>query len=324
MQKRQLGYTDLQLTTIGLGTWAMGGPWEFGWGQQDDNQAIGAILTALDLGINWIDTAAVYGCGHSEELIAKAIKQTSKKPLITTKCGLLWDNQRKKINCLKKDSIISECHNSLKRLDIDVIDLYQIHWPIPDEDIEQAWEAMAILLEQGKVRYIGVSNFNIEQIKRVQAIYPVASLQPPYSMIHREVEDQMLEFCAENNIGVIAYSPMQRGLLTGKFNHERLANLPTDDHRRTNHDFQEPQFSATLELVEQLREIAQRNGKPLAQLAINWVFRRTEVTSAIVGARNPDQIKETVSAGDWNLAKDDIEKIEYLLKKRQEKLNGEQ
>jgi len=321
MQMRQLGYTDLKLTTVGLGTWAMGGPWQFGWGPQNDNEAIAAISAALDEGINWIDTAPVYGLGHSEELIAKALKQTRQKPLIATKCGLLWNEKKEKVGCLKRKSIRQECHASLKRLRVEVIDLYQMHWPDPQEDIEQAWEEMAKLAEQDKVRYLGVSNFNIEQIKRLQKIYPVASLQPPYSMLHREAEDELLGFCARNNIGVLAYSPMQRGLLTGKFSHERLASLPLDDHRRWNPDFQEPQFTATLELVEQLKEIAQRNGRTLAQLAISWVLRQPEVTAAIVGARRPQQIAETAPASDWNLSQEDIEQIEQLLTERQAKIN---
>jgi len=322
MKTRKLGNTDMELTSVGLGTWAMGGPWQFGWGPQDDNEAVEAILTALDLGINWIDTAAVYGCGHSEELVAKALKQTPHKPFIATKCGILWDENRMKINCLKKDSILKECDNSLKRLGIDTIDLYQIHWPDPDEDIEQAWEAMAILVEKGKVRHIGVSNFSVSQCRRISKIHPIASHQPPYSMVHREVEGELLEYCARNDIGLIVYSPMQRGLLTGKFSHERLSSLPPDDHRLKSVDFQEPQFSATLELVEELKEIAERNNKTLAQLSINWILRRQEVTAAIVGARRPSQIQETALASDWQLGQDDIDKIETLLKKRQEKLNG--
>jgi aryl-alcohol dehydrogenase-like predicted oxidoreductase len=322
MQRRQLGYTDLKLTTIGLGTWAMGGPWQFGWGPQDDGEAIAAILTALEKGINWIDTAPVYGCGHSEELVGKALKQTSQKPFIATKCGLLWNDKREKVSCLKSQSIREECHASLRRIGVEVIDLYQMHWPEPEEDVEQACEEMARLAEDGKVRYIGVSNFNIEQIRRVHKIAPAASLQPPYSMLNREVEDELLGYCAENNIGVVAYSPMQRGLLTGRFSQERLADLPLDDHRRRMPEFQEPQFSATLQLVDQLRPIAKRNGRTLAQLAISWVLRRSEVTAAIVGTRRPEQIAETAKAGDWKLTVEDIEQIEQLLKERQEKING--
>ena len=320
MQKRQLGGTDLNLTTVGLGTWAMGGPWQFGWGPQDDDEALAAIRTALDKGINWIDTAPVYGLGHSEELVGEVLKQTGQKPLIATKCGLLWNKRKEKVNCLKRKSIRKECHQSLKRLGVDVIDLYQMHWPEPDEDIEQAWEEMARLADEGKVRYLGVSNFNIEQIERIRRIHTVACLQPPYSMLHREAEDALLDYCAQLNIGVIAYSPMQRGLLTGKFTHERLAGLALDDHRRRNPDFQEPRFSAALELVEHLKKIAARNRKTCAQLAISWVLRRREVTAAIVGARRPEQITETIRASGWKLGPKDIGEIERLLAKFQEKV----
>ncbi len=321
MRTRQLGNTDLQLTAVGLGTWAMGGPWEYGWGPQQDEPAIAAILAALDQGINWIDTAAVYGLGHSEELICQALKQTSEKPILATKCGLLWNDKKQKVSNLKADSIIEECHASLKRLNVDTIDLYQMHWPMPDEDIEQAWEAMAKMVEQGKVRYIGVCNCNVDQIKRVQKIHPVASLQPPYSMVHRKVEAEILGYCAENDIGVVAYSPMQRGLLTGAFSKERLAALADDDHRKRHRDFQEPNFTAALELVEGLKPIAARNHRTLAQLAVSWVLRRSEVTAAIVGARKPEQIIETAPAGDWKLGAEDIEEIEELLNELQEKIN---
>lgn len=320
MQTKQLGSTDLQLTTVGFGAWAIGGPWQFGWGPQDDNEAIAAILQGLEEGINWIDTAAVYGCGHSEELVGKALKQTSTKPLIATKCGILWDEKREAINCLKSKSVREECHASLKRLDIETIDLYQIHRPVPDEDIEQAWEQMVKLADEGKVRYIGVSNSTVEQIKRLQKIAPVASLQPPYSMLRREVEDQLLGYCEENNIGVIVYSPMQRGLLTGKFSKEYLENLPDDDHRKKVADFQEPNFSAVLELLEQLKPIAEQNNRTLAQLAISWTLRRNEVTAAIVGARKPAQITETAKASDFVLSVEDVEQIEPLLTQFQEKI----
>jgi len=322
MQIRKLGYTDLKLTTVGLGTWAIGGPWQWGWGPQDDDEAIAAILASLDAGINWIDTAAVYGLGHSEELVGEALKKASHKPIIATKCSLLWNDKKEKVSCLKAESIRRECHDSLKRLGIETIDLYQIHWPEPEEDIEQAWEEMAKLAKEGKIRYLGVSNFSVEQIKRLQKIHPVASLQPPYSMLHRDVEDELLAYCAQNEIGVVAYSPMQRGLLTGKFSPERLASLPLDDHRRKSPDFHEPGFTATLELVEKLRPIAERNGRTLAQLSISWVLRRPEVTAAIVGARKPEQILETAPASDWDLNEEDIEEIEQLLAERLKKIVG--
>jgi aryl-alcohol dehydrogenase-like predicted oxidoreductase len=323
MQKRQLGYTDLKLTTVGLGTWAIGGPWQFGWGPQDDGDAIEAILVALEQGINWIDTAPVYGCGHSEELVGKALKQTKRKPFIATKCGLLWNDRREKIGCLKAKSIRGECHASLKRIGVEIIDLYQMHWGEPDEDIEEAWAEMAKLSQQGKVRYIGVSNFNIGQLERIRKIAPVASLQPPYSMLRREVEDELLGYCRKHNIGVVVYSPMQRGLLTGKFNKQYLMTLAPDDHRLRMPEFTGPVFSANIEFVEKLKPIAKRSGRTVAQLAIAWVLRKPEVTAAIVGARKPSQIEETVGAGDWELTVEDIEQIEKLLKERQEMINGE-
>ncbi len=320
MQTRKLGNTNLELTTVGLGTWAMGGPWQFGWGPQDDDEAIAAIVKALDTGINWIDTAPAYGLGHSEELIGQALGRSGARPLIATKCGILWNERKEKVTCLKKRSIRKECHDSLRRLGIDVIDLYQMHWPDPDEDVEEAWEEMVRLKEQGKVRYLGVSNFAVEHLDRVRRIHEPVSLQPPYSMLHREAEDELLGYCAANNIGVVAYSPMQRGLLTGKFSPEKLAELALDDHRRRNPDFQEPQFSATMQLVEELKVIAGRNGRTCAQLAISWVLRRSEVTAAIVGARRPAQIEETAPAGDWNLSEKDIKEIEKLLAERQAKI----
>jgi len=317
MQKRRLGDTELQLTAVGLGTWAMGGPWEFGWGPQDDEEAVAATLAALDRGINWIDTAPVYGLGHSEDLVGRALKQTQYRPIIATKCGLLWNDRREKVPCLDPKSIRRECHASLERLGIETIDLYQMHWPEPDDGIEAAWEQMARLVQEGKVRYIGASNYSVAQLERIGRIHPPASLQPPYSMLHREAEAELLPYCAQHQIGIVAYSPMQRGLLTGRFSRERLAALAPDDHRQRHPDFQEPRFSATLELVERLTQIAQRSGHTCAQLAISWVLRRKEVTAAIVGARRPDQIEETAQAADWNLRDEDIEQIERLLAEMQ-------
>lgn len=320
MQKRQLGTTDMELTTVGLGTWALGGPWEYGWGPQDDNDAIGAILEGLDQGINWIDTAPAYGLGHAEELVGKALRQTSHKPYIATKCGILWNEKKERVVHLKRDSVRRECHDSLRRLGVERIDLYQMHWPDPEPDIEEAWEEMARLVKEGKVRYIGVSNYSVAQMERVARIHPIASLQPPYSMLRRDAEKELLGYCAKHKMGVVVYSPMQRGLLTGKFNAERLAALAPDDHRRRSPEFQEPQFSATLELVEGLKKIAERNGRTVAQLAVSWVLRRPEVTAAIVGARRPGQITETAPASDWSLNKKDIEAIEKLLARRDKRL----
>lgn len=322
MRTRKLGYTELELTTVGLGAWAMGGPWLFGWGPQDDSESIKTVLTALDKGIGWIDTAPIYGHGRSEQVVGKALKQTSHKPIIATKCGLIADSNSERIPCLKAESIRDECHRSLKRLGIDVIDLYQIHWGQPDEDIEQGWEELVRLKEQGKVRHIGVSNFTAEQLERIQKIHPAASLQPPYSMLHRDTEDKLLGYCSRNNIGVVVYSPMQRGLLTGKFDKKRLANLPEGDHRKTNSDFKEPNFSATLEMVEKLNTIAERNDVTLPQLAIAWVLRRPEVTAAIVGARKPEQIAENAPASDVDLSAEDIEQIQQLIAERNKKVTA--
>ena len=314
MQTRQLGTTGLRLTTIGLGTWAMGGgDWKFSWGPQDDAESIRTIYRALDLGINWIDTAAVYGLGHSEEVVGRALHAVRNRPLVATKCERCWDEGGRIIPRLKRESIRAEAEASLRRLGVEVLDLYQIHWPQPDEDIEEGWEAIADLIREGKVRFGGVSNFSLRQLQRVQAIHPVASLQPPYSMLARGVEEELLPYCAAEGIGVIAYSPMQKGLLTGKVTAPGVAALPADDHRRSDPKFQEPQLSANLALVEALRKIAAESGKTLPQLAIAWVLRRPEVTSAIVGARRPDQIEQTITGGDWQLAETQIAAIENLL-----------
>ncbi len=320
MRIKQLGNTDLELTVIGLGTWAIGGSWQYGWGPQDEDEAVAAILKAIDLGINWIDTAAIYGCGHSEELLGMALKKTKARPIIATKCSLLWNEKREKVSCLKAESIRKECEASLKRIGVDVIDLYQMHWPEPEADLEEGWTEMARLQKQGKVSYIGVSNSNIKQLDRIRKIAPVDSLQPPYNMNNRGIEKELLGYCAKNKIGVVTYSPMQRGLLTGKFSKKYLSTLAPDDHRLKSPDFQGPQFSATLELVEKLKPIAKRNKRTLAQLAIAWVLRRPEVTSAIVGARKPSQITETAPAADFILSKTDIAEIEKLLTERENKL----
>jgi aryl-alcohol dehydrogenase-like predicted oxidoreductase len=320
MQTRKLGNSDLRITAVGLGTWAIGGPWQFGWGPQDDNEAIAAIVRAIDLGINWIDTAPIYGCGHSEELVGRALKQIKVKPIIATKCSLLWNEKREKVGCLKAESIRKECEDSLRRLGVDVIDLYQMHWPDPESDLEEGWGEMARLQKQGKVRFIGVCNYNLAQLDRIRKIAPVTSLQPPYSMIKRDVEKELLSYCEKHNIGVVAYSPMQRGMLTGKFNKQHLKTLAPDDHRLRMPEFTEPQFSANMELVEKLKPIAERNNRTVAQLSIAWVLRRPEVTAAIVGARKPSQIEETASSGDWTLDDKEITEIEKLLAQRQAKL----
>ncbi len=323
MKKRRLGYTDLNVSPIGLGTWAMGGGgWSFGWGPQDDEESVATIRTALEQGVNWIDTAAVYGLGHSEEVVGQAIKGLREKVIIATKCGLVWDERGKISGRLKGESIRREVEESLLRLDIEVIDLYQIHWPDPKREIEEAWSTMADLVKEGKVRYIGVSNFNVKQLERIRPIHPVASLQPPYSMLKRGIEDELLNYCQAHNIGVIVYSPMECGLLTGKYTKESIQNLPEDDWRRIkNPHFRKPELSANLKLVEELCPIAERNGRTIAQLVVAWVLHRPEVTAAIVGARHSPQIKETVVAGEWALSQGDITAIEALLKEREKKIS---
>jgi aryl-alcohol dehydrogenase-like predicted oxidoreductase len=317
MQTRKLGYSDLYLTPIGLGTWAIGGGNNpYGWGPQDDNDSIATIRHALDLGINWIDTAAGYGKGHSEEIVGQAIAGRRHEVIIATKCGILWKADGSDIyGHLKPESIRQEVENSLRRLNVEVIDLYQIHWPLPDEDIEAGWGAVADLVREGKVRYGGVSNFSVAQLQRIQPIHPVTSLQPPYSMLVREVETELLPYCAANDIGVVVYSPMQAGLLTGKMTKERVAAFPANDWRRNSLFFQEPHLSANLDLVEKLRPIAEHLGWSLPQLAIAWVLRRSEITSAIVGARRPEQVDEFLGTKQWNLPAEDIAKIEALLVK---------
>ena len=317
METKQLGNSALIFSRIGLGTWAMGGgSWLFGWGHQDDNASESAIKRAIELGINWIDTAPVYGLGHSETVIGETIKKMGHKPLIATKCSRVWDSNHRISGNLRQKSIMEEVDASLKRLQIDVIDLYQIHWPDPVEQIEEGWDTVARLIEAGKVRYGGVSNFNVEQMKRIISIHPITSLQPPYSMFRRDIEEDILDFCSEHHIGVIPYSPMQKGLLTGKITIERVKNLDSDDHRRKDPMFREPQLQINLDFVDQLKPVAEKYGKTLSQLAIAWVIRRSEVTSAIVGTREPSQIEDVVGAVDFVLDPEDLQMIEALLEDR--------
>jgi aryl-alcohol dehydrogenase-like predicted oxidoreductase len=322
MDRKKLGSSDLEIAPIGLGTWAIGGGDNpYGWGPQDDSDSVKAIQRAIDLGINWIDTAPGYGDGHSEEVVGKAIASRRDEVIIATKCGILWKEDGSDIYVnLKADSIRLEVEASLHRLNVEVIDLYQIHWPGDGSEIEEGWSAIADLVAAGKVRYGGVSNFSVDQMKQIQPIMPITSLQPPYSMLERDVEQELLPFCGKEKIGVIVYSPMQAGLLTGKFTKQRVESLPEDDWRMNSPHFQEPGLSANLELVDGLREIAEGAGKTVAQLAIAWTLRRPEVTGAIVGARHPDQIEETVQAVDWKLSEGEIEEIESLLTARAAKL----
>ncbi|MEN9816070.1 MAG: hypothetical protein RLZZ412_2052, partial [Verrucomicrobiota bacterium] len=299
MKLRKLGRSDLHLTPVGLGTWAMGGgDWKFGWGPQDDALSIRTIHEALDLGVNWLDTAPVYGLGHCEDIVGRALKELKgRRPIISTKCERCWDEERQIIPRLKRASIRREIEDSLRRLGVDVIDMYQIHWPQPDEDIEEGWAAIAELVQEGKVRWAGVSNFNVAQLKRLQPIHPVAFLQPPYSMLNRGIEAELIPYCEEHDIGLITYSPMQKGLLSGKVTPEWAAALPADDHRRADPQFNEPLLTKNIALAKGLTEIAHRYGRNSAELAIAWVLRQPRVTAAIVGARKPGQIKDTVFGG---------------------------
>jgi aryl-alcohol dehydrogenase-like predicted oxidoreductase len=316
METRQLGNSNLHITPIGFGAWAIGGGgWEFGWGGQDDRDSIAAIREALDAGVNWIDTAAVYGLGHSEEIVARALEGVHPRPYVFTKCSMVWDERGRIRHRLNAESIRRECLASLRRLRVDALDLYQIHWPDPDEDIEEGWTTLADLQREGKVRNIGVSNFNVAQMKRAQAIAPIASLQPRYSLLHREVEPEVLPFAARENIGVIAYSPMASGLLTGAMTPERIAELPADDWRRRHSDFREPRLSTSLKLVRLLRAIGHRHARSPAEVAIAWVLRNPAVTAAIVGARRPDQVRGVVGAADLHISRGESAWIQAFLMK---------
>ena len=314
MQMRKLGNSDLHITRVGYGAWAIGGSgWQFAWGSQDDNESIAAIHRALELGVNWIDTAAVYGLGHSEEVVGRALKDwRGSRPYVFTKCGLRGDAKGEVQKVLSAESIRSEVEDSLRRLAVDVIDLYQIHWP-PEPDssaLEEGWCTLANLKREGKVRWIGVSNFNVQQLRRARTIAPVTSLQPRYSAVHREIEDEILPYCLTQGIGVIVYSPMASGLLTGAMTRERIARLPKDDWRRGHPDFTEPNLSHNLALVESMRKIAYRHNRFVGEVAIAWTLGHPAVTGAIVGARNARQAEQVMGAGDLRLTDEDVNEIE--------------
>src|SRR4030088_827537 len=265
MQTRTLGNSDMCITPVGYGAWAIGGSgWQVGWGSQDDNDSIAAIHRALELGVNWIDTAAVYGLGHSEEVVARALKEwRGPRPYVFTKCVLRWNEKGKVYKEFSSESIRRECEDSLRRLQVDTIDLYQMHWP-PDDGkpgIEEAWQTLATLKTEGKVRWIGVSNFNAAQIQRAEKFPPVTSLQPPYSIIRRQIEAETLPYSEKQGIGVISYAPMASGLLTGAMTRERAAALPADDWRKHSPEFREPNLSKNLKLVERLKKVAARYGR---------------------------------------------------------------
>jgi len=311
---RTLGNSDLQLTPIGFGAWAIGGGnWEFAWGSQDDNDSIAAIHQALDLGVNWIDTAAIYGLGHSEEVVGRALKSTSHKPLVFTKCSMRWHSDRSIYRSLRAASLAEEIDGSLRRLGVETIDLYQIHWPNPDEEVEEGWETLARFREQGKVRWIGVSNFTVEQMKRAQKIAPITSLQPPYSMLRRAIEEEVLPFALANGIGVINYSPMVSGLLTGKMTAARIAGLPADDWRRKSIEFTEPRLSKNMRLVELLRQIGQPHSVSPGVVAVAWTLRNPAITAAIVGGRSAEQVAGLVPALSFRLSDEDFARINDFL-----------
>jgi aryl-alcohol dehydrogenase-like predicted oxidoreductase len=314
METRKLGNSDLQLTRVGFGAWAIGGGgWEFAWGQQEDTDSVAAIVRALELGVNWVDTAAVYGTGHSEEIVAQALKQwKGKRPYVFTKCTLRWDENRKVHPDHSAESIRKECEDSLRRLQTDRIDLYQMHWP-PRENgpqLEEAWQTMAALQNEGKVGWIGVSNFDPSQIKRATKIAPVTSDQPPYSLIRRKIEEDVLPYCLEHGIGVISYAPMASGLLTGAMTRERAAALPADDFRSRNPEFKEPRLSKNIELVDRLRNVGARHGRSPGEVAIAWALRHPAITGAIVGARNAKQAEGVMRAGELKLTAEEITEIE--------------
>ena len=318
MKEKRLGKSGLLITRVGLGTWAIGGAgWQYAWGSQDDKDSIATIHRALDRGINWIDTAAVYGLGHSEEIVGRAVQGRRDKVILATKCGRVLAADGVNIaSRLTAASVRAELEASLRRLSTDYIDLYQVHWPDPDPQIEEAWGEIAKAVKEGKVRFAGVSNFNTAQMKRLQGIHPIASLQPPYSMLRRDAETELLPFCKANGIGVVCYSPMQMGLLTGTFTKARVSQLPENDLRSRNAFFTEPALTHNLALVEKLRPIAARNNRSVSELAIAWVLRRTEVTAAIVGGRHPQQVDDVAAAADWELSSADIAEIDSHLAAR--------
>ncbi len=311
MQTTQLGRTGLEITRLGFGAWAVGGgEWEFGWGPQEDEQSLAAIQRALELGVNWIDTAAAYGFGHSEEVVGRALQGLADPPLVFTKCSLLEGPGRRVEYSLQRDSIMREAHASLERLGVQAIDLYQIHWPIPPEDIEQGWAALAELHQEGLVRHIGVSNFSVGKLQRIQQIAPVETLQPEYSLIERAAEPKLLPFAEQEGIGVIVYSPMGSGMLTGAMTRERVQGLAPEDWRRRDERFNEPQLSENLALVERLQRVAERHQATPGAVAVAWTLANPAVDGAIVGFRSAEQVDPVLAAADLQLSAEDLREIE--------------
>jgi len=307
---RKLGNTDMEITPVGFGAWAIGGGgWKYAWGPQDDQDSIATIHRALDAGMNWIDTAEVYGLGHSEEVVGQALKGISHKPYIFTKCGRWWDENRTIIDDQSAAGLRQQVEDSLRRLQVDVIDLYQVHWPRPEAQLEEGWRTLEQIRQEGKVRAIGVSNYNVAQMERILPIATISTLQPPYSMLRTEIEDSILPFCQQHNIGVLVYSPMQSGLLTGSMTQERIQNLPDDDWRKRDSLFQEPQLSRNLALADLLASIGAAHGRTPGEVAITWTLRHPAVTAAIVGARHPGQIDGIIGAQEFRLSAAEIEQI---------------
>jgi aryl-alcohol dehydrogenase-like predicted oxidoreductase len=314
MNKKLLGNSDLHLSPIGFGAWAIGGgDWAHAWGPQDDNDSIAAIHKAIDLGINWIDTAAVYGLGHSEEIVGKALKTVSSKPYLFTKCAMLWNHKREIYQSLKE--IRREVEDSLRRLQVETIDLYQIHWPKPDEELEEGWAVMADLQREGKVRWIGVSNFSVSQMERAAKIAPITSNQPPYSMLNRAVEAELLPFCKAHNIGVINYAPMHSGLLTGAMSKERVAAFPENDFRRNAKNYQEPLLSRNLAVADLLKAIGARHKVSAGVIAIAWTLHNPAITAAIVGGRSASQVEGVIPAAIFRLTDPEYAEINAFLEK---------
>ena len=327
MQTRRLGNSDLNLTPVGFGTWAIGGgEWGMGWGHQAEKDSIESILEGLEAGINWIDTAHAYGFGVSEEMVGKAVKEWGQDVIIATKCGVLPDENNFPKRYTSRKTITEEVEGSLRRLQVEVIDLYQIHWPEPDNNIEEAWQTLLDLKTQGKIRWGGVSNYSVSQLERASKLGPISSLQPRYSLLNQQIQDEgQLDWCRNNNCGIVCYSPMESGLLTGKVNQEWIDNLPKNDWRRHKSDhpvaslLHPPKLNPFLKLVEQLDAIANSSGHSVSQLAVSWTLCQREITSAIVGARKKGQIAETVKAAEWVLGESDLNAISSAIEDFQEK-----
>ena len=310
LRTTELGRTGMRITRVGMGAWAIGGAgWWHAWGAQDDEESIATLRRGFELGINWVDTAPIYGLGHSEEVVGRALEGLAERPYVFTKASLLDGGDNSVRHNLKRDSLLREIEASLTRLRVDVIDLYQVHWPDPDEDVEEGWSTFAEIKEQGLVRHIGVSNFDVAQLRRAQAIAPVETLQPPYSLLERDVEAEVLPFAQSEGIGVVVYSPMASGLLTGAMTAERIAAMPDDDWRKHDPRFQEPQLSDHLALVARLEQVAERHDTTPGAIAVAWTLRHPAVHGSIVGFRRPDQVQTLALAGNVELTDDDLAMI---------------